>query len=86
MPSSALTAILQTTRAISNLIIFTEERNSDTPYVWQLINKTIEGLPELNGAVKEKREKKEIEYRYGEIVPSEDENGKKESKKEEKKS
>lgn len=73
-----------TTRAISNLIIFTEERNSDTPYVWQLINKTIEGLPELNGAVKEKREKKEIEYRYGEIVPSEDENGKKESKKEEK--
>ena len=59
-----------TTRAKSNLIIFTEKRNSTSYLVWKLINAAMENIA-LPGIVKSENEKGTT-YSYGEIVASKD--------------
>lgn len=61
-----------TTRAKSNLIIFSEEHSSNSHYVWQMFNTAIAGMPSLDG-MSMTSENGEDAYIYGDIVPSKQE-------------
>lgn len=61
-----------TTRAKSNLIIFSEERSSDSHYVWQMFNTAMAGMASLDG-LSTTSDAGEETYIYGDIVPSEHE-------------
>ena len=73
-----------TTRAKSNLIIFTEERSSDSYHVWKLINHAVANMA-LNGSLQGMSET-DMElmkiYQYGEIVASKSEEKSEKSEKE----
>lgn len=63
-----------TTRAKSNLVIFSETKEkSDTPYVWKLVNGAIDNMRGLEGSAATGRDDEEI-FTYGDVVPSRKEN------------
>ncbi len=57
-----------TTRAKSNLILFSEEHRSDVPYVWKMFNKAVAGMPALDGMSKDE----DSEFRYSLTVKDEE--------------
>lgn len=72
------------TRAVSNLIIFTEDHESESHYIWQLLNAAVRGIPEMNGMERCNEEGVDV-LRYGEIVGSRTDDKEKEKEKEKEK-
>ncbi len=73
-----------TTRAKSNLIIFSEKHETKSYYVWKLFNDSIMNLPKMKDATLTLNEQEDV-YTYGEVVASKEKRMEKKEKNEKEK-